>query len=290
MTNEVIIPLMGGLGNQLFQICAGKYIEQKHDAKVYFNSFTLFGRAVNQKEFYSRRLLSVEELLDSGSLVNEKIDPVRLKILNLVAPKKYILEKSPNENVLEKVSSKTKYVFGYFQDVEIVDQVWILIRQKMENSLSFSKLLGPEKIERIAIHARYGDYLSNPRARAFHGLTENSYYIESVEYIKNISNIREVNIYTDDYQKAKSIFAENHHEIQAEVHSSNSAFDDFVEISRSSNIIINNSSFSWWAAYIGAKERKSKVVFPKPWYAKTFSSEIPIYVDSWKSIQRSFTV
>lgn len=290
MTNEIIIPLVGGLGNQLFQICAGKFLEQNQDTKVIFNSYTLFGNAASQKKFYSHRSLSVEELIDPGALINKKFDPSSLRILSLVSPNKYIVEKSPNENVLERVSSKTKYVFGYFQDVKIVDEVWKLIRQKMENSDSFSKILGNEKIERIAIHARYGDYLSNPKARAFHGLTENSYYIESVEYLRNISNIREVNIYTDNYEKAKSIFAGNYPEIKANVHSSNSAFDDFLDISRSSNIIINNSSFSWWAAYIGAKERNSTVVFPKPWYAKTFSSEIPIYVDSWKSIQRAYSV
>lgn len=234
MTFEVIIPLMGGLGNQLFQICAGEFLEQNYDCRVKYNSYFLSEKSENQKHFHISRSLSVGELLDAESLIHSKISPISIKILNLFSPKKYVFEKSPDEKVLERVNQKSKIVFGYFQDVQMVDQAWKSIRQKMQNSDTFSKILGPEYIERIAIHARFGDYLNNPKARSFHGLTEKNYYLDGIDYFRKTSTAREINVYTDDYEMAKSIFDGFQLRLKAEIHSSESVFEDFINISRSS--------------------------------------------------------
>ena len=46
------------------------------------------------------------------------------------------------------------------------------------------------------------------------------------------------------------------------------------------HFIISNSSYSWWASYVGENE-SSYVVAPKYWYPKKLTSKLGIYRSNW---------
>ena len=64
---------------------------------------------------------------------------------------------------------------------------------------------------------------------------------------------------------------------------------DLVELARSSHLIISNSTFSWWGAWIASKIHNSKVIYPRPWFADPLDPELPIFVKSWKSLNRIYS-
>ena len=56
----------------------------------------------------------------------------------------------------------------------------------------------------------------------------------------------------------------------------------FNILSNATNMIMSNSTFSWWAAYLGSN--KSVIVAPSKWYNNNlFSSEI--YLNDWVTVE-----
>ena len=106
----------------------------------------------------------------------------------------------------------------------------------------------------VAVHVRRGDYvkLSNVHTN----LAEKSSYYENA---LNIFADKKKIFFSDDIQWCKQKFGDQHIYIDNE--------NDVVELflfSRISSKIIANSSFSWWAAWLGNFE--DKVIAPKQWF------------------------
>jgi hypothetical protein len=56
---------------------------------------------------------------------------------------------------------------------------------------------------------------------------------------------------------------------------------DFVELASSPNIIISNSTFGWWAAWLG----EGNVVAPKQWFSEyglMDRSTKDLFLENWK--------
>ena len=66
-------------------------------------------------------------------------------------------------------------------------------------------------------------------------------------------------------------------------------FDDsqiaFIILSNAKNMIMSNSTFSWWAAYIG--NNKSVIIVPNKWYNNSLFSN-GIYLNDWVSVESNW--
>ena len=59
--------------------------------------------------------------------------------------------------------------------------------------------------------------------------------------------------------------------------------EDLYSLSQCDSVIMSNSSFSWWGAFLGKK--KEKVICPDKWYGpKGPKDSQDIYDDSWTKI------
>lgn len=114
------------------------------------------------------------------------------------------------------------------------------------------------KPESVAVHVRRGDYL-NPSTSAYHGNLGKDYYDAAQQYVRErVPNAR-FYIFSDDPEWCSQ-------NMQGEVISGKySAHEDIALMSQCSHNIIANSSFSWWAAWLGNPEGRI-VVAPKRWF------------------------
>jgi hypothetical protein len=118
----------------------------------------------------------------------------------------------------------------------------------------------------VSLHIRRGDYVSDSLKNRYTSLDE-SYYNEALSIIGDYSKIV---VFSDDiswckewpFLKDKSvIFVENEFDVI-----------DLILMSKVSNNIIANSTFSWWSAFLN-KNTNKKVIAPKEWFGPERSKD-----------------
>ena len=274
---------MGGLGNQLFQYAAGIYT-QKFLSKnpKYFYGIGEIPTNTN-REFMLGDLLRGNEIKHLG----------RRKYILLIVFTKLMLpvwvqEKNESDFPIERVTRKTRVLVGYFQKRIYVEPVATEILAAMSTSSLFNKVVSAPTKSDIAVHIRLGDYASDPTARHAHGLSEMTYFVDAVRVLQSKRDYDNIVIYSDEAQTAYAEFVNvfGTSSIPITVSSGTNEYEDLAGISSSKGIVISNSTFSWWAAWIGTHLRNSTVIAPRPWFSKPSAADEHLLLESWIVLDR----
>lgn len=150
-------------------------------------------------------------------------------------------------------------IYGYMQTDKYFSHCEDLIRHYFT-----LKDIGTPYEDCVLVH--YRDY----SASFMHKLTH-SYYSKALKCFPN----KRLIVITDNIEKAQSVIGGNHEYI------SNSPIVDFYLMSKAENIIISNSTFSWWGAWLS----KARTVAPRKWMAEGESqTSDDIYCKGWEVI------
>jgi len=279
----VIIPLMGGLGNQLFQFAAGLYMKKFSSKDV---KFSLDGLLIAKNT--SRSYMLGDLLKQSDMTVRGRFFFVIFRLCSFIFPPIWVSERELSDSPLSRVTNSTKVLFGYFQRHDYVDSVSAEIIQSMSHSDTFRSLVLAPANNDIAVHIRFGDYLNDLETKKFHGLTAMSYYIKAVKHLRSIHTYDKIVIYSDQPSKAFSDFTEAFglSEIPVIARANSSEFEDLANMSSSKGLVISNSTFSWWAAWIGSQLHRCNVVAPRPWFANPTGADDNLLPDEWTVLSR----
>ena len=112
----------------------------------------------------------------------------------------------------------------------------------------------------IALHIRRTDYLKNN----FHKPLSLNYYYNALEQLSKQKDINKLYIFSDDLQWCKQQF--KYKSLDPEYVSLKSDIQELYMMSKFKNIIIANSSFSWWAAYLNNLDNDKIIYCPKNWF------------------------
>lgn len=100
------------------------------------------------------------------------------------------------------------------------------------------------------IHIRRGDYLKYEHY--YHNLFQEGYYQRSLDLLGNPTNTI---VFSDDIPWCRENFKANFYSTGTEV-------EDLFLLSSCNQIIMANSSFSWWSSYLS----RARVIAPKNWF------------------------
>ena len=283
--------IMGGLGNQLFQI------------------FTTIAYSFRQKiSFIFPYMLQLDEKRHSywNSFLadlykNTTINPEwRMNNNHLVSIPTY------HETVFQfqeipkvKISFK---LLGYFQSykyfAEEQESIFKLIHLREQQQIilhEFQYLFNDlENVTYISLHFRLGDYIL---LQEYHPIISLEYYKKSIDYILSfLSSFRKIKIVffcekndnvivSDKINKLKSIFREENIEF-IKVKDEIPDWKQLLIMSICHHNIIANSTFSWWGAYFNMNPHKL-VCYPSSWFGVKKQNVIldDLFPDTWKKIQ-----
>lgn len=275
----VVINLTGGLGNQMFQFAIAKIMAKKNRTQVLLD-LSFFEDIKGRKDITLREFeLDVFDNLYrvvTDNIAEQFKNPKRIhkikRSLNLRYPKVYRESNFMFHPELLKIKPPV-YLIGYFQSYKylkshenFIRSLFVFPEDKIgEQNLKLLNFL--EKNITTAVHIRRGDYILNPEIERIHGVCSlDEYYNKAIERIRNINENITFVFFSDDIEWVREKFS--HKELKKIFVTHNRKKDSWVDLflmSKCSNNIIANSSFSWWGAWLN-KNRDKTVIAPKRWF------------------------
>lgn len=288
----IVVRLMGGLGNQLFQYAAAKQLSILNNAELYFDvsffstkTYDTTPRKFELDVFNIDYKIATDEMLHHfhGCEFNAK-ELVLTKLLSFGKFKKYKFnEYGFNDQFLDLKGNY--YVRGFFQSEKYFNSIRNIICEELvinEQHLPIdielvNKIKNTENS--VSVHIRRGDYIRNLTSMDAHGICSKDYYVKSLKLIKEKLGTDNIHFYifTDD---AKWVRSEMNWEIDCTLVSEKQPIEDFYLMSLCKHNIIANSTFSWWAAWLNKNENKM-IIMPKQWTNILQSELIDLAPKKW---------
>ncbi len=269
----IVVKLMGGLGNQLFQYAYGRALATKFKTELILDLDFLLNRDPKNDFIFRDFDLDIFKLTNY-QVFNEQLS----KKFN----KSSIFNKKPitfSENgfhfqpiELNKKNPKI-YLEGYWQSFKYFQDVEYEIRKELvfKYPLTFEQQQLKEKIKNatsICINFRRTDFVTIPSAIKTHGVTDLNYYMDALKLLKQkLGNELELFVFSDDIEWCEKNFKSEFqtHFVKHELYKGE-RFASYLELmTNCKHFVIPNSTFGWWAAWLSSFEEKI-IITPEQWF------------------------
>lgn len=283
----IIVKLIGGLGNQMFQYSLGRALSVKNKTGL---KLDISGYGINKLHNYSLSHFNIAESFASKADIEKLLcDPKMLlndpKILlekllaqktqpfasskRYTAEKKFIAEKCFQfDNKILQLKDNF-YLDGYWQSEKYFRGIKNIIYKDftVKNELSGKDLEIHQIIKEkdsISLHIRRGDYVNNQVTNKVNGTCSLDYYNQSAAYIAEKSKKPHFFIFSDDPAWVKDNLKLPYPMTFVNHNNAETNFEDMRLMSLCNHNIIANSSFSWWGAWLN-KHKDKIVIAPARW-------------------------
>jgi len=287
---QVHVQLGGDLGNQMFEYAAGRALATRLDAALTLVTqyFGPDGKGRTELEPFG---------LDAAVVARWPIEPRRFrwKPLRWAAARwrdhrygcKLPIFQEPHFHVTDRffTIADSCYVAGYWQSWRYFDA----IAERIRDDLDLGRFAGPtiadtlaeiESRPTVAVHVRRGEYVDAP---AFFHLCGRDYYDRARHALDGADEGLHYLVFSDEPVAARALLGDWP---DCTFVGGNTPYEDMLLISRCRHFIIANSTFSWWAAWLGAV-MGSRVIAPRQWFARERQSRVDIgdlYPADWTAL------
>lgn len=265
------VPLSGGLGNQMFQYAAALSVAERTGGRPYLDlryflrpdarPFELGAFGIEPSQWVPTlwRLEDAARAVSGGSW---RPGPERVH------------ESSEFEPQVLAVSAPC-YLRGFFQSERYFESIAPLVRRRFDTTPLATARTRPYETQIAAatnpviVHVRRGDYGNG----SFPLLGRDHYDRARAELERRVADPTYF-LFSDDPGAATEMLSDWPRVVSVP---GLTALEDFRLMSLGRHYIIANSTFSWWAAWLGAAPDKV-VVAPSLWYGPEFGRAIDLDV------------
>ncbi len=255
---SVGVMFLGGLGNQLFQAATAIAYSKKYNKQL-----TLPDKSVGSRPtiYYKSFMYNLQQYVYKHS------------------PGK--IWKEPSFSYTE-IPKENDILYGYFQSSKYFNDVSGEIRTLFDPnpivknvvSQKYADLLASSD-KKVVIHVRRGDYLAGGN-QSVHAITTDKYYKDAIELMKKKVENPEFMVFSDDLDWCKGQeFFEGATFVDEKT--------DYLALhlmSQFKHYIIPNSTFSWWATWLGTPAET--VIAPDRWFGPNGPQDYQdIYESHW---------
>ena len=298
----IVVELVGGLGNQLFQYAIGKNLALKNKTDLVVDTRFLMSRNIQSRNVtyrnYDLDIFTVNPSFvapsitfrygTSSSLLLRHAKRVFNKYIN-IGRLQYVSERTPYqyESRIDKLTDNV-YLSGYWQST------WYFrsIEQQLKAELQFADPIPDyaselaDEIRRnqssVCVHVRRSDFVNNRR----HDIVQPSYYHQAEQLIRERIMSPTFYVFSDDIEWCRT-----HIRFSAPtVYVGDEWAGDRAQIhlqlmTLCHHFIIPNSTFGWWAAWLSPSLNKV-VIAPKKWayVNENFISSNELTYPGWLTI------
>jgi hypothetical protein len=299
----IIIKIIGGIGNQMFQYAYGYAIAKKNNTKLYLDLSEI--NKINTDVNFTNRKYE----LDVFNINTLELNPLLIKVLKVLIKvnKKFNLDKLKylafkkynitfpvfteyvyyGHKYIEHKHLKFTYIEGYFQSQLYFKDFETEIKNLFTLPLKYINQTENYDYNNVAVHVRRGDYVNNFYISKIHGVCSISYYERSFDYFHQINDSITFYIFSDSLTEVKNEFAnlsKRYKLVFITSNTSHSAFD-LLKMSNFKHNIIANSSYSWWSAWLNNNSKKI-IISPSQWVTDNYinSTIKDLVPENWEKI------
>ena len=284
----IIVRIMGGLGNQMFQYAAARALANRLNMQL----------RLDLREFKKYKLHKYgldSYLLDSKIATEEDLKEfphwqlsLSKALKNIGINKKFYVEPSFHySEAWEKLNGET-YMYGYFQSEKYfnmsegdIRKEFVLREEIADKNIRIINQC--ENSESVSVHVRRGDYITNQKVLEKHGICSLDYYKNAISLIRDKFQMPKFFVFSNDIKWAKENLNFGEDAVFVMGNENVPALDLHI-MARCRHHIIANSSFSWWGAWLGDYSKKY-VIAPTPWFDSKIV-EKDLVPSSWVKIDK----
>jgi hypothetical protein len=275
---QIVVRLMSGLGNQLFQYAAGRYLAKKYDGSlrvvhevVHDRGTGGVARPVMMQKFAITAPITPMNRFDRLVLSGNPRHALAGKVLRKTA-RVQIIREAPDAFLFHHAFPILKgtqfvYLVGYWQAHSIVAAVEAELREEFklrdqpgEMSLRMAERIAAATMP-VSIHIRRGDYLT---VFGEHAMLSSDYYEAAMARMRAQFPNCSFFLFTDDVAHARGWAGDRDDCVIVDHNDALTAHEDLWLMSKCRHHIIANSTFSWWGAWLNPRTDKV-VMAPSDW-------------------------
>ncbi|MDR3312089.1 MAG: alpha-1,2-fucosyltransferase [Spirochaetaceae bacterium] len=279
----IIVKIMGGLGNQLFQYAYARAL--KEAGKNVFLDYTTFLNYDMPNPLVTKR----EYALDAFNITIPCLTPEYERVLDVLQcrtgnnSKRFLYKiirklywitgqwklfdscdcSIFSEKCLDIPDSKYSYVSGYFQSEKYFSHIHNILMEELQlkegTPETGDDLCNDPRVETVSVHVRRGDYVTAGDS------LKTEYYQRAFMHIESKLHNIEYCIFSDDlaYCEANLDLKDRRYRLM----NPDRKYADYEELfimAKCRHHIIANSSFSWWGAWL-CRNPNQIVIAPAKW-------------------------
>jgi len=254
--------IKGGLGNQMFQYAYGRGRMLDGHAVVFdISAYHMLDSKDTPRHFMLQDFTLSSDV--QFILSTHKVHTLFRKIARLVGFRK------------EEYFQSEDY---FKRHADTLRQEFVLRTPLSKNANNMYTYITSSGLT-ASIHVRRGDYVTNEKTHAYHGVCDMAYYWRAMAYIEEKAAIDTYMVFSDDVEWAKQHFVGDQFVVVSDVGVSD--VEEMYLMSQCHHNIIANSTFSWWGAWLNTHSDKI-VIAPQTWFNNTIlNKKQRIVPDTW---------
>lgn len=286
----IIVRIFGGLGNQLFQYAAARRFSILNATNLKLD-LSFISNAKNQFDYLLNHFNIVEDVASYQETLKFLLPRIKNRYIyhfaNLFYPHRNVVKQNMKVAIDDRLFLKNQnsFLLGYWQSYKYFEDIReILLKDftlKDESAISNSVLLSQvSALNSVGMHVRRGDFIGNP----IHEVCSLNYYYKAIEYLESRMSIDKIFVFSDDVEWCKTNIKTEHNIkfIEDEIFTKN-PHNSLVLLSKCNNLILSNSSFSWWAAWLN--KNQNNIICPSRWYNLSSTKYTDFLIpDNWIKI------
>ena len=291
----VIVQLVGGLGNQMFQYATARAIAYRNQVPLRLD--------ISQFQHYPDREYKLDHFSITASTISHEAvgfltrqdhrsalrrflylirNRLPLRAHSVLAQQHYHFDPS----ILEAPGNV--YLTGYWQSEKYFKDIEPIVREELTvknapdaENRAMARLIA--QTESVSLHVRRGDYVSKPATYQYHGVCSLEYYRSAVEKLRQKVKHPHFFVFSDDIPWAKQNLRLGFPTTHVEHNGLEKDYEDLRLMSQCKHHIIANSAFSWWGAWLCTRPGKL-VIAPRKWFNKADCDTSDLIPASWSRV------
>jgi hypothetical protein len=309
---KIIVQLLGGLGNQMFQYAFGRVLSLRTGAPLLLDKTLLedhrpgvhttnrnyaldifaldanFARRRDVRHYHpfgtgrsGKALFHLRKRLAGAGLL-----PATLGLAEMVREKSFSFDSAMLDTATPLYAAGLWQSWKYFEGQEAQIRQDFTFRHALGDAgEALARRLGEP--DSVILHIRRGDYVSVAQNAELLGFVGMDYYNYAVEHIRGLIEKPRFFVFSDDLEWSRQELPQfgldaNYVDLAAPDGVPQHAFEMQL-MSRGANFIIANSTFSWWSAWLGG-DRARNVVVPERWFADSSVDAGDLSPPRWRKL------